>query len=64
MLKPEKWRASFDSDGKVLAFHKALRLIILGVCTFWEVFNLHKQLCAFCPLSTVCFLRKSRPLCS
>ncbi|XP_048138714.1 small G protein signaling modulator 1-like [Rhodamnia argentea] len=30
MLKPEKWRASFDSDGKVLAFHKALRLIILG----------------------------------
>lgn len=30
MLKPEKWRASFDSDGKVLAFHKALRLIVLG----------------------------------
>ncbi|KAF8014098.1 hypothetical protein BT93_H0058 [Corymbia citriodora subsp. variegata] len=30
MLKPEKWRASFDGDGKVLAFRKALRLIILG----------------------------------
>ncbi|XP_056173644.1 uncharacterized protein LOC115679670 [Syzygium oleosum] len=30
MLKPEKWKASFDSDGKVLAFRKALRSIILG----------------------------------
>ncbi|XP_042503517.1 rab GTPase-activating protein 22-like isoform X3 [Macadamia integrifolia] len=30
MLKPEKWRATFDSDGKVLNFQKALKLIVLG----------------------------------
>ncbi|CAN6978451.1 hypothetical protein IGI04_037867 [Brassica rapa subsp. trilocularis] len=30
MLKPEKWRAFFDCDGKVFGFHKALKLIILG----------------------------------
>ncbi|CAA7016666.1 unnamed protein product [Microthlaspi erraticum] len=30
MLKPEKWRAFFDCDGKVSGFHKALKLIILG----------------------------------
>jgi len=32
MLKPEKWQALFDGDGKVSSFHKALKLIILGVC--------------------------------
>lgn len=32
MLKPEKWQASFDSDGRVSGFQKALKLIILGVC--------------------------------
>lgn len=31
MLKPEKWQAIFDSDGKVLGFQKALKSIILGV---------------------------------
>ncbi|KAJ4748673.1 Ypt/Rab-GAP domain of gyp1p superfamily protein [Rhynchospora pubera] len=30
MLKPEKWQAVFDSDGKVIGFQKALKLIILG----------------------------------
>ncbi|CAK9145392.1 unnamed protein product [Ilex paraguariensis] len=30
MLKPEKWQAIFDSDGKVFGFRKALRLIVLG----------------------------------
>uniref|UniRef100_A0A1J3FXZ0 Small G protein signaling modulator 1 n=1 Tax=Noccaea caerulescens TaxID=107243 RepID=A0A1J3FXZ0_NOCCA len=30
MLKPEKWQASFDSDGRVNGFQKALKLIILG----------------------------------
>ncbi|CAH8390239.1 unnamed protein product [Eruca vesicaria subsp. sativa] len=30
MLKPEKWRAFFDCDGKVSGFQKALKLIILG----------------------------------
>ncbi|XP_071722329.1 uncharacterized protein [Rutidosis leptorrhynchoides] len=30
MLKPEKWQASFDSDGKVSQFQKALKLIALG----------------------------------
>jgi hypothetical protein len=30
MLKPEKWQALFDGDGKVSSFHKALKLIILG----------------------------------
>ncbi|XP_043707061.1 small G protein signaling modulator 1-like isoform X2 [Telopea speciosissima] len=30
MLKPEKWRATFDSDGKVLNFQKALKLIVIG----------------------------------
>lgn len=32
MLKPEKWQATFDSDGKLFGFQKALRLIVLGVC--------------------------------
>lgn len=31
MLKPEKWQAIFDNDGKVIGFRKALKLIILGV---------------------------------
>ena len=31
MLKPKKWRAMFDDDGKVLGFQKALKSIILGV---------------------------------
>ncbi|KAF8101227.1 hypothetical protein N665_0208s0018 [Sinapis alba] len=30
MLKPEKWQASFDTDGRVSGFQKALKLIILG----------------------------------
>ncbi|GLT45842.1 hypothetical protein SLA2020_196450 [Shorea laevis] len=30
MLKPEKWQATFDSDGKVFGFQKALKLIVLG----------------------------------
>ncbi|CAH2063529.1 unnamed protein product [Thlaspi arvense] len=30
MLKPEKWRAFFDCDGKVSGFQKALKLIVLG----------------------------------
>ncbi|XP_074281438.1 rab GTPase-activating protein 22 isoform X2 [Silene latifolia] len=30
MLKPEKWQAGFDSDGKVCGFQKALKLIVLG----------------------------------
>ncbi|XXG89376.1 hypothetical protein AAC387_Pa12g1389 [Persea americana] len=30
MLKPDKWHTVFDSDGRVLGFKKALKLIILG----------------------------------
>lgn len=30
MLKPDKWQATFDGDGKVSGFQKALKLIILG----------------------------------
>nr|KJB29972.1 hypothetical protein B456_005G126100 [Gossypium raimondii] len=30
MLKPEKWQAAFDNEGKVVDFHKVLKLIILG----------------------------------
>ncbi|XP_050213636.1 uncharacterized protein LOC126665019 isoform X2 [Mercurialis annua] len=30
MLKPDKWQTTFDSDGKVSGFHKALKLIVLG----------------------------------
>ncbi|KAJ8774760.1 hypothetical protein K2173_017206 [Erythroxylum novogranatense] len=30
MLKPDKWQATFNSDGKVSGFHKALKLIVLG----------------------------------
>ncbi|KAI3959262.1 hypothetical protein MKW92_014641 [Papaver armeniacum] len=30
MLRPDKWRATFDSDGKVFGFQKALKLIVLG----------------------------------
>ena len=31
MLKPDKWHATFDSDGKIFCFRKALKRIILGV---------------------------------
>ncbi|KAL1149036.1 hypothetical protein V6Z11_A10G164600 [Gossypium hirsutum] len=30
MLKPEKWQATFDNEGKVSGFQKVLKLIILG----------------------------------
>lgn len=30
MLKPEKWQTTFDGDGKVFGFQKALKLIMLG----------------------------------
>ncbi|XP_038989602.1 small G protein signaling modulator 1-like [Phoenix dactylifera] len=30
MLRPEKWQTNFDSDGKVIGFRKALKLIVLG----------------------------------
>ncbi|KAK4254827.1 hypothetical protein QN277_007914 [Acacia crassicarpa] len=30
MLKPDKWQSTFDSEGKVSGFHKALKLIVLG----------------------------------
>ncbi|XP_031739883.1 small G protein signaling modulator 1 isoform X5 [Cucumis sativus] len=30
MLKPEKWLAAFDSDGKALGFQKTLKSIVLG----------------------------------
>ncbi|KAJ8755518.1 hypothetical protein K2173_019316 [Erythroxylum novogranatense] len=30
MLKPDKWQATFDNDGKVSGFQKALKLIVLG----------------------------------
>lgn len=32
MLKPEKWHAAFDSEGKIFCFQKALKRIVLGVC--------------------------------
>ncbi|RZC64191.1 hypothetical protein C5167_025963 [Papaver somniferum] len=37
MLRPDKWRATFDSDGKVFGFRKALKLIVLGNATFYGV---------------------------
>lgn len=40
MLKPEKWQATFDSDGKNFCFQKALKLIVLGVCFFTVEYNL------------------------
>ncbi|EMS61355.1 Cysteine synthase, chloroplastic/chromoplastic [Triticum urartu] len=30
MLRPEKWNACFDTDGKVIGFRKALKFIVLG----------------------------------
>ncbi|KAF4362454.1 hypothetical protein G4B88_016037 [Cannabis sativa] len=30
MLKPQRWHAAFDSDGKIFCFQKALKRIILG----------------------------------
>ncbi|XP_078433809.1 rab GTPase-activating protein 22-like [Wolffia australiana] len=30
MLKPERWHSIFDNDGRVIAFRKALKSIILG----------------------------------
>lgn len=40
MLKPEKWQATFDSDGKNFGFQKALKLIALGVCCFTMEYNM------------------------
>lgn len=48
MLKPEKWQATFDSDGKVYGFQKALKLICLGVCCL---------IISLFPLFVVCFFR-------
>lgn len=31
MLKPEKWQSNFASDGKIIGFQKALKLIVVGV---------------------------------
>lgn len=31
ILRPEKWNACFDADGKVIGFRKALKFIVLGV---------------------------------
>lgn len=31
MLKPDKWQAAFDGDGKILGFQRVLKSIILGV---------------------------------
>nr|XP_009416981.1 PREDICTED: small G protein signaling modulator 1-like isoform X1 [Musa acuminata subsp. malaccensis] len=30
MLKPEKWQSNFASDGKIIGFQKALKLIVVG----------------------------------
>ncbi|KAM0920994.1 hypothetical protein ACQ4PT_007208 [Festuca glaucescens] len=30
MLRPEKWNACFDTEGKATGFHKALKFIVLG----------------------------------
>ncbi|KAL5543210.1 hypothetical protein UlMin_010920 [Ulmus minor] len=30
MLKPDRWQTTFDSDGKILGFQKALKRIVLG----------------------------------
>ncbi|KAL3835083.1 hypothetical protein ACJIZ3_009819 [Penstemon smallii] len=30
MLRPDKWQATFDSDGKIFGFQKVLKMIILG----------------------------------
>lgn len=30
-LTPEKWRAAFDSEGRLVAFHKLLKVIRKGV---------------------------------
>ncbi|KZV48465.1 small G protein signaling modulator 1-like [Dorcoceras hygrometricum] len=30
MLKPDKWQAAFDGDGKILGFQKVLKSIVLG----------------------------------
>lgn len=38
MLKPEMWQTTFDSDGKVFGFQKALKLIILGVSFYFFFF--------------------------
>lgn len=43
MLKPQKWQAFFDCDGKVSGFHKALKLIILGVCLYLQMILLAAQ---------------------
>ena len=33
-LKPDKWRAAFDSEGKLIGFQKLLKLIKSGVSSF------------------------------
>ena len=46
MLRPEKWQATFDGDGKILGFRKALKSIILGVscAVIINFMNFHKCL--------------------
>jgi len=45
MLMPEKWESTFDSNGKVSGFRKALKLIVLGVCCL--------VVAIFCPLKFI-----------
>ncbi|GMP54863.1 hypothetical protein CsSME_00019888 [Camellia sinensis var. sinensis] len=48
MLKPDKWQATFDSDGKVFGFQKALKSIILGVPEDWDLGDLNEFFDALC----------------
>ncbi|MBA0828263.1 hypothetical protein Goarm_012966 [Gossypium armourianum] len=41
MLKPEKWQAAFDNEGKVVDFHKVLKLIILGISYFMPLSTIY-----------------------
>lgn len=43
MLNPDKWQATFDNDGKVFGFHKALKWITLGVSLFVCFCHLYKS---------------------
>lgn len=48
MLKPDKWQATFDSDGKVCGFQKVLKLIILGVRSYFAIRMLFIYMQCFC----------------
>jgi hypothetical protein len=50
MLRPEKWNACFDTEGRVTGFHKTLKFIVLGVSSLTDTvpFMLERLISSCC----------------